>query len=209
MQSLKQYKIGQNSNARFWKSHRMKSCVVGWPSFGGGSDKLQKFRLSVQALRELIGMREIWKKMCNCCTTPVAAIHGSAHVAEEVAVWIDRIRIFGFHLARLDVRQDSRQYATVVNEIMGLSGICKNAAELDDQARQDLLIKTLDESLEFSAAEMSEESQETWSLFQLINNISTMFGPQALGANVISMTHSASDIISRALVVETRNYTSR
>ena len=31
-------------------------------------------------------------------------------LVEEVRTWLDRIHTFGFHLARLDVRQDARQY---------------------------------------------------------------------------------------------------
>ena len=45
-------------------------------------------------------------------------------LAEEVRIWLDRIHTFGFHLARLDVRQDARQYQTVMNEILVQSRLC-------------------------------------------------------------------------------------
>ncbi len=121
---------------------------------------------------------------------------GNEFLAEEIEVWLDKIRIFGFHLARLDVRQDSQRNAAVVNELLEKSGVCEDAAALTETQRQQRLAETLKQRLSYSAEGLSDESRETLTLFQLLKRITVAFGHQSLGGYVISMTRVPSDVLS-------------
>ena len=120
----------------------------------------------------------------------------SNFLTDEIDVWLTRIRVFGFHLTRLDIRQDSRQYDTVIKELLQHAGVTDHAETLSETERQRLLVETLDRPLEFSLDRLSEQAREVLSLFNLLRKIVRAFGLQALGAHVISMTHAPSDVLS-------------
>ncbi len=135
--------------------------------------------------------------VCVLRDVVASADHGEM-LADEVTVWLDQIRTFGFHLARLDVRQDSRQYALVMDEILRASQISGDLSQLPEEDRQRRLVETLSESMDFDSLweDLSEDARETISLFRLLHKIVARWGPQALGGHVVSMTHSASDILA-------------
>lgn len=135
--------------------------------------------------------------------TDVTRLYDTLHAATdgellslEVATWIDRIRIFGFHLARLDVRQDSRQYEEVMNELFTKAGFCDDPSALNEAQRQELLASTFDRPLRFGGQSLSPEANETIALFQLLRRIVNTFGMQALGGHVVSMTRYPSDMLT-------------
>lgn len=117
-------------------------------------------------------------------------------LATETSRWLDQIRIFGFHLARLDVRQDSRKYRSVVNELLELGGCVSNAESMSEPERQRLLTDTIGVKLEWNGAELSETTRETLELFTLLRTVVKRLGREALGAHVISMTNQPSDVLT-------------
>ena len=60
----------------------------------------------------------------------VLALPTGGLLAEEIEAWIDRIHVFGFHLARLDVRQDARLHRTIVDELLRCSDVCATPEKL-------------------------------------------------------------------------------
>lgn len=126
----------------------------------------------------------------------LVSMPGNELLAEEIVDWIDKIGVFGFHLARLDVRQDSRHNADVVNELLKHAGVCEDAETLSETQRQQLLAETLTKPLSFFTESLSDETRETLSLFQLLKRVKVGFGPQALGGYVISMCRVPSDVLS-------------
>ncbi len=119
-----------------------------------------------------------------------------ASVRDEITAWLDRIRIFGFHLARLDVRQDASQHFEVMNELFAAAEVRSDAAELDEGQRQALLLQTLDQPLNLRPQALSEQARETLSLFDLLAQAETAFGMNVWGGHVISMTHAPSDVLT-------------
>ncbi len=119
-------------------------------------------------------------------------------LAGEVTPWLDQIRTFGLHLARLDVRQDSRQYLAVMDELLRTTGQCAQYAELPEAERQQQLVRTLDQAVDVSAvwSQLSDRTQETWLMFRLLHQVVRAFGHQALGGHIVSMTHAPSDILT-------------
>ncbi len=117
-------------------------------------------------------------------------------LAEEVQTWLDRVDAFGFHLAALDVRQDARKYRLVMDELLRAAGLCPAPQDLTESKRQALLLDTLHSRVEIPARGLSQEARETTELFGLLHRIHRVFGSQALGGHVISMTHAPSDVLT-------------
>jgi phosphoenolpyruvate carboxylase len=122
--------------------------------------------------------------------------HGGGLLVEDVTCWIDRIRIFGFHLARLDVRQDSRQYRGVMRELLARAGMCNDLSALAEGDRQKLLSETQLTQLDWGTSELSELARDTLALFQLLSQIVKYLGTGPLGGHVVSMTHAPSDVLT-------------
>ncbi len=124
---------------------------------------------------------------------------GGEFFAEEVETWIDRIRIFGFHLARLDVRQDARQYREVLNELFQKMKLCEDPESLDEMERQEILLSVRKEPIPLpnpTADDLSQAAQGTLDLFRLMHSVVKAFGMQALGGHVISMASTPSDVLA-------------
>ncbi|NOY29889.1 MAG: phosphoenolpyruvate carboxylase [Planctomycetes bacterium] len=131
----------------------------------------------------------------------IAQSSGGEFLTGELKTWLDRIHVFGLHLARLDVRQDARQYREVMDGLFQNLGRCSEPESLDERGRQDLLKNGLREGkVHFrntvEQASFSQEAQETLDLFRLLHRVAERFGPEAIGGHVISMTSAPSDVLT-------------
>lgn len=130
----------------------------------------------------------------------IAKSSGGAFFTEEIETWIDRIHIFGFHLARVDIRQDARQYREVVNELFQKLELCGDPESLEEIERQKTLLRTLTERIHVPGKEpfdgLSQAVRDTLDLFRLLHQVVKSFGPQALGGHVISMASLPSDVLT-------------
>ncbi len=125
---------------------------------------------------------------------------GGEFFAEEIQTWLDRIGIFGFHLARLDVRQDARQYREVLNELFQKLELCSTPEGLNEKERRKILLDTLCKRIHVSGQAtntgLSQAAKDTLDLFRLLHRVVKSFGLQALGGHVISMASSPSDVLT-------------
>lgn len=119
------------------------------------------------------------------------ALIADAHLED----WICQAEVFGFHLMRLDVRQESTWYHEVMGELLGLLGLCDGYGELDEAGRQRVLSETMPCKQAIDESQLSEQAAETVALFRLLASVCAMSGPDGLGAHVISMTHQPSDVL--------------
>jgi phosphoenolpyruvate carboxylase len=123
--------------------------------------------------------------------------HGDGDVADrDVKDLILLVRTFGFHLLQLDVRQESARHTEAVAEILRLS-LDRDYVGLDEGGRLELLSEAIGNpnALQFDVAGLSETTQETLRVFQLIAHMRRSLGPECFGRYVISMTHSASHVM--------------
>ena len=104
-----------------------------------------------------------------------------------------RAKCFGINLARLDIRQESSRHTQLMNEIIKRK-FNKNYSQLPEEKKVDLLKslilskKNIINKFNFK----NKENKEVWSTFQALAEEPA----ECLGAYVISMTTSASDILS-------------
>ena len=124
-------------------------------------------------------------------------------LAEDQPLTVQRqLQIFGLQAARLDIREDSRALNAALGEVLRALEITPEFEALPPQERVDLLSRLLDEPPPSLAPHpgIKPATSETWALFQLIDRARQVYGPDLLGPVIISMTHSAADILTVLLL---------
>jgi phosphoenolpyruvate carboxylase len=100
-----------------------------------------------------------------------------------------RVRCFGFHLATLDVREDSRVHRRVVAELAGVG----------DDADRDPATRILElDRIALPRPDDGRPSRPARRLLELFDGLRRLqgrFGPEAIGTYVISMTESEADVL--------------
>jgi phosphoenolpyruvate carboxylase len=132
----------------------------------------------------------------------IVAGGGQPIVDTFLAPWLDQIRTFGFHFARLDVRQDSFDHEQAVADMLRLADVCDNYAELDEPGKQ----KALSQALALPAPwpeqtqGLAAGTREAIALARLLARTVKVQGAGPLGGYVISMTHVVSDLLEVLLL---------
>ena len=107
---------------------------------------------------------------------------GNAHlIATEVQPWLDQIQIFGLHLARLDIRQDSGLYREVIDEILSTTNLVPEIASLDEVARRHALVETMGAKFDLDLEQVSPNTRETLELFTLLRRVVRSYSSSAPG----------------------------
>lgn len=110
--------------------------------------------------------------------------------------WICQLDVFGFHTARLDVRQESSKYQQAIADIYKVGRICSDYLSLSESGRQKVLGETMQWPWVLPDEALSENTREILSMFRLLANAHARFGSAALGAHIVSMTHHPSDLLA-------------
>mmetsp|Transcript_12067 Transcript_12067/g.17970 ORF Transcript_12067/g.17970 Transcript_12067/m.17970 type:complete len:927 (-) Transcript_12067:238-3018(-) len=105
---------------------------------------------------------------------------------------IRRLKCFGLHLLTLDIRQESGRHLKAMHEIVAHLGL-GNFSEWSEQKKIDFCVKELQSPRplvpwDFSC---SADTREVLDTFKMISRTD----PKSLGAYVISMARSASDVL--------------
>lgn len=124
--------------------------------------------------------------------------HGDGAVADgELKDLIRLAETFGFHLASLDVRQESGRHTAAVTEIFAMAPNLPDYAALSETER----LTTLGELLAQPGTPLlyceafSPATRETLDVFQVMARMREEIGPRAFDNYVISMTHEASHVL--------------
>ena len=101
-----------------------------------------------------------------------------------------RVETFGFHLATLDVRQDALVHRRVIAHALGEP----NWLEMSAHERTERLVRALQEPRPDFAAD--DEAHATLEVFRAIGESQALYGPNAIGPFIVSMTQGADDVLS-------------
>ena len=104
-----------------------------------------------------------------------------------------RAKCFGINLAKLDIRQESSRHSQLIGEFVKKK-YNKDYVKLSEKEKIDFLKSKLNSKKNIinKFQFKNKENKEVWSTFNLLSNEPS----ECLGAYVISMTSSASDILS-------------
>lgn len=124
--------------------------------------------------------------------------HGGA-----LADAIVRARVFGLHLATLDIRQHSRVHEAAVAELLALAGATDLYTQLSEPERVELLRAELAQPrpLRPIGAVLSEGAEELLRTLEVVRAALTT-DRRAVRSYVISMTHGLSDVLEVLLLMK-------
>ena len=120
--------------------------------------------------------------------------HRGTRIADQLLQpWIDLIDTFGFHMARLDIRQNSRLHRDCIAEIVAQFGLTETSAS--DCDLLSILSGPVPES-EVDTERLSSSARETYETFLLLAEEMHRDAGASIGGYVISMTHSHLDVLA-------------
>jgi phosphoenolpyruvate carboxylase len=110
---------------------------------------------------------------------------------------IRSVETFGFHLATLDLRQNSDVHARVVGELLSKAGVEANYASLDEPSRIVLLRRELasERLLASPFADYSEETISELAIVRAAAQAHALYGPASITTYIISKCDSVSDLL--------------
>ena len=131
------------------------------------------------------------------------ANHGRAFADDRLTRLITAVDVFGFHMATLDLRQNSDVHERVVADLLKVAGVCDDYAALDEEARLALLSEELTSArLLFNPYEdYAAETLKERAILQAAGQALARFGPQAIRTHVVSKTDAASDMLEVYLLL--------
>ncbi len=116
---------------------------------------------------------------------------------------IIRARVFGLHLATLDIRQHSEVHNAAVAELLTLAGVCENYEQLSEQEKLEVLRQELTSArpLVPSDTELTESTSELLATMRVVRE-AVLQEPDSIRSWVISMTHHVSDMLAVLLLMK-------
>ncbi|PZN96973.1 MAG: phosphoenolpyruvate carboxylase [Alphaproteobacteria bacterium] len=122
---------------------------------------------------------------------------GKAMVGARLDQLIRAVRIFGFHLATLDLRQNADVHARVVADLLRVAGVPGDYAGMDDAARVALLGAELaSPRLLFNPhAGYDAETLKEMAILRAAAEAHRNFGPQAIRAYIVSKTSGVANLL--------------
>jgi phosphoenolpyruvate carboxylase len=114
------------------------------------------------------------------------------------------VRIFGFHLAALDLRQNSEVHERVVAELLREAGAVADYPSLAEAQRQRVLLEELGSPrlLRTRFSRYSEETLGELAIFEAAAAARARLGAEAIGQYVVSKTDSVSDLLEVAVLLK-------
>ncbi|MUL84489.1 MULTISPECIES: phosphoenolpyruvate carboxylase [unclassified Mycolicibacterium] len=131
--------------------------------------------------------------------------NGSAVLADDrLARLREALRVFGFHLCGLDMRQNSEVHEQVVAELLAWAGVHPDYTSLPESQRVELLAGEIStrRPLIGEGAELSELARKELDIVGAAARAVTVFGPQAVPNYIISMCQSVSDLFEAAILLK-------
>ncbi|WP_408610983.1 phosphoenolpyruvate carboxylase [Limnohabitans radicicola] len=128
--------------------------------------------------------------------------HAEALAAQRLHPLIRAVEVFGFHLATVDLRQSSDKHEEVVAELLTTARVEKHYSQLDEHAKQALLLGLLNDArpLRVPGAVYSEHSVSELAIFETAKRMLSTFGQQAIRHYIISHTETVSDLLEVLLL---------
>lgn len=131
--------------------------------------------------------------------------NGSVLLADDrLARLREAVRVFGFHLSGLDMRQNSDVHEEVVAELLAWAGVHADYRSLPEEQRIEVLVAELAtrRPLVGAGAELSELARKELDIVAAASRAVRVFGPKAVPNYIISMCQSVSDMLEAAILLK-------
>lgn len=129
--------------------------------------------------------------------TSLCRAHPAAFARGPLADLIRAVKVFGFHLAALDLRQNSAVHERVVAELLAQAGACGDYLALSEADRRRILLQELSHRRPLASASIrySEETARELDVFRAAAEAKERLGPAVFGAYIVSNASSVSDLL--------------
>ena len=123
---------------------------------------------------------------------------------EPLDTLLNQVHIFGFSLASLDIRQESTRHSDALDELTRYLDLPESYGVMSEESRVQWLMKELRtrRPLIPPSFEWSKSTQETISVFHMLHRLQKEFGTRICRSYVISMSHTASDLLEVLLLAK-------
>ncbi|MBA3686034.1 MAG: phosphoenolpyruvate carboxylase [Planctomycetes bacterium] len=119
-------------------------------------------------------------------------------IAASDVVQVERaVEVFGFHLAALDIRQNSTWHDRALAQLLAAAGIDNDFPHWSEERRLALLDQELGlpRPLTHEDSNPGSEAKATLDCYRVCARYRATHGPEGLGSFIISMTRSLSDLL--------------
>jgi phosphoenolpyruvate carboxylase len=125
---------------------------------------------------------------------------GAGTIADaEVIPIIRMVQTFGFHLAHLDIRQNSRFHDIALSQLMKAAGVpeADTFPSWPEESRMLFLEKELVSPRPFVSEieQAGTEAQEAVKTFKVVRDYIRRYGDEGIGSFIVSMTRQTSDLL--------------
>jgi len=132
--------------------------------------------------------------------------NGETLIKGDFEELLSAVKIFGFYLASIDMRQDSSVYEACVAELLKSANIENNYSELSESEKCDLLLNILKKDprpLSINDEnKQSEELKKELLIFKTARELKDKLGNNIIKQNIISHTTSISDLLELAIMLK-------
>ena len=146
---------------------------------------------------------ETFKADLNIVLAALKADGKESHTLAPLESLIVCAEIFGFHLASIDLRQDSSINEACVAELLAQSKVEENYSQLDEASKiQCLLHQLTQEPRRLSSAlnQPSDILNREMAIYQAVADLQNRLGHRIIKRHIISHTTSVSDLLELALI---------
>jgi len=123
--------------------------------------------------------------------------NGGARLANDGLqdlIW--QVDAFGFHLARLDVRQHRDRHLEALDELLPTGREGRTFSMLDEVDKMALLSAALDHAQHVKWEGLSEATRQTLCVFDVIMRMQREMGEEAVNTYIVSFAQAPSDIVA-------------
>ena len=123
---------------------------------------------------------------------------------EAVNTLLTQVHIFGFSLASLDIRQESTRHSDALQELSNYLDLPFQYDQMSEEQKIEWLIEELDTKRPLIPSDVnwSKSTEETFCVFKMVKRLQEEFGSRICHSYVISMSHSASDLLEVLLLAK-------
>jgi phosphoenolpyruvate carboxylase len=167
-------------------------------------------RLGIDVRRQAVGQAEAYTSAAEL-KADLDVLHRALVADNSRAIARGRLRTlrsavdtFGFHLASLDVRQNSEVHERTVAELFEAAAPGTNYIKLSEQDRVALLTREIETARPLVSPFLAygEETLSELAVFKAVAGAHATYGEAAISQCIISMTTGASDLLEVALLLK-------
>ena len=119
--------------------------------------------------------------------------------------FIRQVEVFGFHYARLDIREHAQVHRRTLDEVYRPLGVCEDYAGLPEDERVELLQRQIADRRPLLPADIerfSGSTQETIETFRMLRETLAGANPGAIQAYIVSGTEGPADLLEVLLLMK-------